>query len=73
MSNKISAAQWLAELFEFEVCAECGWDADRHIVSPDPLGNHHAWCADPIPDELSDMDAERELARRVAISTATGR
>ena len=37
-------AKWLADLFEFELCAECGGDADVHTVSPDPFGLLHAWC-----------------------------
>ena len=30
--------------FEFELCHECGQDADAHTFSPDPLGHPHAWC-----------------------------
>ena len=30
--------------FEFELCHECGRDADAHTFSIDPLGHPHAWC-----------------------------
>jgi hypothetical protein len=59
-------AQWLAELFEFELCGECERDADQHNVGPDALGLRHAYCTDPIPAGLTDADAEAELARRLA-------
>lgn len=36
--------EWLAELFEFELCAECGLDANQHQVTLDALGNYHATC-----------------------------
>jgi hypothetical protein len=62
--------EWLAEFFEFEVCGECGWGVDRHAVGPDPLGNRHAYCVDPIPNEFSDLAAVAELTRRMAISTS---
>lgn len=61
---------WLAEQFEFEACAECGWNADRHTVGPDPFGLPHAWCTDPVSDDLPDVDAATELDRRLRISTA---
>lgn len=38
--------KWLRELFEFECCAECGKDADRHTVTLDPFDNRHATCLD---------------------------
>lgn len=71
--DALADKRWLAEMFEFEVCAECGWDADKHRVDPDVLGNRHATCTDPISPGLSDQAAERELARRVAISTGATR
>lgn len=37
---------WLAQMFEFEYCGECGKDADRHVVTIDPLGKRHASCLD---------------------------
>lgn len=61
--------EWLAQLFEYEVCHECGWDADRHEMGPDPLGLPHAWCVDPIPEGLSDAEGDMELARRIEVST----
>lgn len=39
-------AAWLAELFEFELCHECGQDAGRHRVRIDPIGNRFAECVD---------------------------
>lgn len=37
--------------FEFELCYECGEDLNRHVISPDPLGNAHAWCMDQESQE----------------------
>lgn len=31
--------------FEFELCEHCGGDLGDHVISPDPLGHAHAWCA----------------------------
>jgi hypothetical protein len=39
-----SQVRTLVDGFEFELCAECGNDLDRHIISPDILGNAEAWC-----------------------------
>lgn len=37
--------EWLADLFEFEFCAECGGDADDHEVCLVPgIGNYFARC-----------------------------
>jgi hypothetical protein len=60
---------WLAELFQYEVCAECGWGADKHRVGPDPLGLPHAYCLDPVPEDLSDDEIQAEMTRRTDIST----
>ena len=44
MSNLTTpAAEWLADLFEFEYCAECGGDACDHTAIPF-LGNWFARC-----------------------------
>jgi hypothetical protein len=43
---ELTDTEWLAQLFEFELCAECGQDADAHTVGLDPLGKRHAWCVD---------------------------
>jgi hypothetical protein len=40
----VSAATFLAELFQYERCECCGGDADAHRAGPDPLGFWHAWC-----------------------------
>lgn len=40
-------AEFLAELFEFEFCDECGGDAEHHRVVYDPLGNLFAQCIYP--------------------------
>lgn len=61
--------EWLADFFEFEVHAECGWDADKHRVVPDMFGKRHALCLDPIPDDMPDDQIGAELERRMAIST----
>ena len=39
-------AEWLAETFEFEYCAECGGDACHHMAIPF-LGNWFALCRYP--------------------------
>jgi hypothetical protein len=51
----VTAAEFLAQLFEYERCEECGGDADAHRVGPDPLGLWHAWCQ-PTEDK---REAER--------------
>ena len=36
---------WLEQLFEFEFCAECGGDAEDHVVCLVPgIGNYFARC-----------------------------
>jgi hypothetical protein len=59
MSNlTIPPAQWLAELFACEYCAECGGDAQHHTAVPF-LGNWFARCdytltdaqLDAVPDD----------------------
>ena len=45
-----SPDDWLRRLFEFEFCAECGGDADDHIVSV-VLGSYFAWCKRSHVDE----------------------
>lgn len=61
---------WLEELFEFEVCTECGWDADKHRVIRDGIGKRRSVCRDPIPGTFTREAVLQELARRTAISTA---
>lgn len=39
----IDAAEWLEALFEFELCEECGGDAEDHDAVP-LLGNWFARC-----------------------------
>jgi hypothetical protein len=64
MSNlNIPPGQWLAELFAYEYCGECGGDADDHDTIPF-IGNWFAVCRHPISDGLSDDEIETELARR---------
>jgi len=47
MSNLTTPpAEWLADLFEFELCSECGHDADKHTAIPF-LGNWFARCDCP--------------------------
>lgn len=46
----VSAATFLAQLFEYERCEECGGDADAHRAGPDPLGLWHAWCRNPAAE-----------------------
>jgi hypothetical protein len=43
--------EWLAELFEFEFCAECGGDADDHEVCLVPgIGTYFARCRRPVDE-----------------------
>lgn len=58
-AQRQSPTAFLANLFEFEYCAECGGDADDHNAVPF-LGNWFAKCRHPLPDNLSDADAEAE-------------
>jgi hypothetical protein len=39
-TNRQSAEQWLAEQFEYELCEECGKDADQHTVIPISWGSY---------------------------------
>jgi len=40
--------QWLADLFEFEFCLECGGDVEDHDVCLVPgIGNYFARCRRP--------------------------
>ncbi len=34
----------LVDSFKYELCHECHLDLSGHVISPDPLGNAHAWC-----------------------------
>lgn len=47
---------WLKALFEFDTCAECSGDWDKHTVVPDPLGLRHALCATPAAVLLDGTD-----------------
>lgn len=51
-----SPETWLEELFEFELCAECGGDAEDHEVCIVPgIGTYFARCRPSAPideDEL---------------------
>ena len=46
-SARSSPQEFLEELFEYEYCAECGGDAEDHIVALDVLGLFHAHCLKP--------------------------
>ena len=46
--------RWLRELFEWELCAECGGDARHHTAVP-LLGNWFARCDYP-PTEDGEYD-----------------
>ncbi|MHB1787789.1 MAG: hypothetical protein ACYCS7_16970 [Acidimicrobiales bacterium] len=40
--------EWLASLFEYESCPECGGDAEEHVVCLVPgIGNFFARCRQP--------------------------
>lgn len=41
----VTAEQFMSELFEFELCSECGGDRGAHVAGLGPLGNWHAWCS----------------------------
>ena len=51
----IPADVWLAELFQFEFCEECGHDAEDHIAVPF-LGNWFAICKNDLA-ELEGIEA----------------
>lgn len=47
--------QWLAELFEYEFCPECGGDAEDHEVCLVPgMGTFFARCRRPFNDDEID-------------------
>lgn len=42
--------EMLIDSFSYEYCEVCGKDIDRHVLSPDMLGNPHAFCLDSEED-----------------------
>lgn len=46
-------AEFLAQLFEFEYCPECGGDSQHHTVCGGPFGNYFARCDYPPSAETS--------------------
>ena len=42
----------ILEGFRHELCSECSGDVQRHVLSPDVLGNAHAWCIEGREDVL---------------------
>lgn len=63
--SKQTAAEWLAELFEYEYCAECSGAACHHTVVGSPLGHPFARC-DYAPDEMTGAPHPVIAAYRVA-------
>lgn len=59
------ARAWLAKLFEFEYCAECGGDAEHHAVGPDPFGHEYAWCLFPPDDDTGERHPRIAEFRRL--------
>lgn len=45
--NNQTPAEFLADLFEFEYCSECGGDAQHHTVCIGPFGLFFARCDFP--------------------------
>lgn len=59
-----SPAQWLADLFEFERCSDCGGDAEHHTAVP-LAGNWFARCnCPPGPDGEPHPTVARFLAEQ---------
>ena len=58
----MTATDWLAELFEYQLCAECGRDADQHTVCLTPLGTFFARCNDPLITNDPDSELEGRFA-----------
>ena len=59
---------WLADLFEFEYCGECGGDAEDHEVCLVPgIGNFFARCLGPGVSQDGD-----ELSQTGCRSSALG-
>ncbi|MFH9606914.1 hypothetical protein [Streptomyces sp. NPDC017448] len=46
-----TAQQFLSELCDFELCADCAGDADDHIAIIGPLGKWHALCLFETPED----------------------
>jgi len=70
-ADQQTVAMWQEEVkhalsvFEFELCGECGCDAEQHRVYLHPAFRFPAiQCLWPIPEDLSEYDFETELNRR---------
>ena len=66
--------EWLADLFEFETCAECGSDAADHEVCLVPgIGNYFARCRRPDDDPAAtEYGAGHEGVRETVPPPAAG-
>lgn len=45
--NYIDELTSLIDVFNYELCDDCGKDIDKHVIGPDALGHPHAWCLEP--------------------------
>lgn len=54
------ALEAIVGAFEFQTCAECGFDVDRHTFSPGPFGLPLATCLDPAGDEDDDSPSDTD-------------
>lgn len=41
--------------FDYELCDECGFDLDHHIIAPDVLGHAHVHCMRPADEVAADI------------------
>jgi hypothetical protein len=44
MTSYVDAVRTIVDGFDFEYCAECGFDLDAHAISPGPFDLPFAWC-----------------------------
>lgn len=54
-----SGEQFLTELFEHELCSECGADEREHLAIPTPFGGWHAMCL-RIDPEMGPTSVQEE-------------
>ena len=68
-TEKENQSETLRRFFEFEVCAECGLDADQHVLGLDALGLDHVICKAPVDWAGDDAAAAAVFAARCERAT----
>lgn len=55
------------DMMQYELCADCGYDADWHTISPGPFGEPHIWCLREPRDVGQDVE-ENEPWRKAVVA-----